>query len=81
VTLNVFFFLPFARLVVPFIRLGECVVGGENFLLTPNALWLAITGRATHAILFGLLHAVGIEIFLLYVQDFSSIQNVIVTIV
>lgn len=44
-------------LVVPFIRLGECVVGGEHFLLTPNALWLAITGRASHAILFGLLHA------------------------
>lgn len=44
-------------LVVPFIRLGECVVRGEHVVLTPNALWLAITGRASHAILFGLLHA------------------------
>lgn len=44
-------------LVVPLIRLGECVVGGEHFVLTPNALWLAITGRATHAVIFGLLHA------------------------
>lgn len=44
-------------LVVPFIRLGECVVPGEHVVLTPNALWLAITGRASHAILFGLLHA------------------------
>lgn len=44
-------------LIVPFLRLGELVCGGEHFLLTPNALWMVITGKANKDVLFGLLHA------------------------
>ncbi|GLJ54326.1 hypothetical protein SUGI_1165700 [Cryptomeria japonica] len=44
-------------LTVPFLLLGEWVSGGQHFLLTPNALWMAITGKAPVTVLLGLLHA------------------------
>eukprot|EP01018_Ginkgo_biloba_P013159 Gb_16977 [translate_table: standard] len=44
-------------LLVPFLRLGEWVTHGEHFPLTSDALWKAITGHASHAIIYGLLHA------------------------
>eukprot|EP01018_Ginkgo_biloba_P013158 Gb_16978 [translate_table: standard] len=44
-------------LIVPFLRLGEWASGGQHFSFTPNALWMAINGQASHAIIYGLVHA------------------------
>ncbi|KAH9322045.1 hypothetical protein KI387_016684, partial [Taxus chinensis] len=44
-------------LIVPFLRLGEWVSGGKHFSITPNALWMVITGKASDTVLFGLLHS------------------------
>lgn len=44
-------------LVVPFLRLGEAVVGGRHLLLSKDALWRAVTGRASWDVVLGLWHA------------------------
>ncbi|KAL3679449.1 hypothetical protein R1sor_022405 [Riccia sorocarpa] len=44
-------------LVIPFLRLGEWVVGGKHLLLSKNALWQALTGKASVEVLLGLWHA------------------------
>ncbi|BBN04333.1 hypothetical protein MPTK1_3g03740 [Marchantia polymorpha subsp. ruderalis] len=44
-------------LVIPFLRLGEWVVGGKRLLLSKNALWEALTGKASWEVLLGLWHA------------------------
>ncbi|KAL2613530.1 hypothetical protein R1flu_025222 [Riccia fluitans] len=44
-------------LVIPFLRLGEWVVGGKHLLLSKNALWEALTGKASLEVLLGLWHA------------------------
>lgn len=45
-------------LVVPFMRVGELVTHGHHFPFTPGAIWDVIRGRASHDVLFGVLHAV-----------------------
>ncbi|CAM6118373.1 unnamed protein product [Calypogeia fissa] len=44
-------------LVVPFLRLGESIVRGKHLLLSKDALWKAVTGRASWDVLLGLWHA------------------------
>lgn len=44
-------------LVVPFLRLGEWVVGGKHLLLSKDALWKAVTFRASWDVVLGLWHA------------------------
>lgn len=45
-------------LIVPFLRVGELVTHGQHFPLSTDALWKAITGRGSHALMLGILHAV-----------------------
>eukprot|EP00249_Psilotum_nudum_P018196 c26685_g1_i2 orf=735-1457(+) len=49
-------------LIVPFLRVGELVTGGRHFLLSSilsyEGIWKAITGHASHAVIFGFMHAV-----------------------
>ena len=42
-------------LMIPFLRIGETLVGAKAFALTKDALWQAITGKASGE----LLHAIG----------------------
>ncbi|MCO5566613.1 hypothetical protein L7F22_020290 [Adiantum nelumboides] len=46
-------------LLIPLMRVGEIVTGGEHFLISSSGLWEAIRGRQPpHALVFGMLHAV-----------------------
>ncbi|XP_024520398.1 uncharacterized protein LOC9659113 isoform X1 [Selaginella moellendorffii] len=45
-------------LLIPFLRLGEWLTNGGHIMLSSNALWKAVTGKATKSILLSLLHAV-----------------------
>lgn len=45
-------------LVVPFLRVGELVTGGQQFPLSSGGLWKAITDNGPHTVMFGILHAV-----------------------
>ncbi|XP_002990811.2 uncharacterized protein LOC9659113 isoform X2 [Selaginella moellendorffii] len=44
-------------LLIPFLRLGEWLTNGGHIMLSSNALWKAVTGKATKSILLSLLHA------------------------
>lgn len=44
-------------LVVPFLRLGEAISGGDHFALTSDALKMVITGKASRDVLLGISHA------------------------
>lgn len=46
-------------LLIPLMRVGEVVTGGEHFSISSSGLWEAIRGREPpHALVFGMLHAV-----------------------
>eukprot|EP00250_Pteridium_aquilinum_P014490 c22024_g1_i1 orf=259-993(-) len=46
-------------LLIPLMRVGEVVTGGEHFSISSSRLWEAIRGREPpHALVFGMLHAV-----------------------
>eukprot|EP00850_Spirogloea_muscicola_P000111 SM000001S04513 [mRNA] locus=s1:600404:601877:- [translate_table: standard] len=45
-------------LIVPYMRLGETIVGSPSLSLTPDALWKALTGKASGSIMQALFHAV-----------------------
>ncbi|XP_074567948.1 uncharacterized protein LOC141824537 [Curcuma longa] len=44
-------------LIVPFLRLGELISGGDHFPLTSDALKKVITGQASKDVLVSILHA------------------------
>ncbi|KAJ7541983.1 hypothetical protein O6H91_10G084300 [Diphasiastrum complanatum] len=44
-------------LVIPFMRLGEWMVDGEQLVLSTDAFWDAITGQASKEVLSALMHA------------------------
>lgn len=44
-------------LMIPFLRVGETLVGASPFALTKDALWQAITGKASGDLLFAIGHA------------------------
>lgn len=44
-------------LMIPFLRVGETLVGASSFQLTKNALWLAISGKASGDLLRAIGHA------------------------
>lgn len=43
-------------LVVPFLRLGEVITGGDHFALTSDALRMVITGQASRDVLLSVSH-------------------------
>jgi len=45
-------------LMIPFLRVGETLVGASPFPLTKDALWQAITGKASGDLLFAIGHAI-----------------------
>ncbi|KAI5073546.1 hypothetical protein GOP47_0011559 [Adiantum capillus-veneris] len=46
-------------LLIPLMRVGEMVTGGEHFIISSSGLWEAIRGRQPpHGLVFGMLHAV-----------------------
>ncbi|KAI5054691.1 hypothetical protein GOP47_0029836 [Adiantum capillus-veneris] len=52
-------------LVVPYMRAGELVTGGEHFPLSTGEFWEALKGGESHTLIFGMLHAiVGWSVFL-----------------
>ncbi|KAI4324056.1 hypothetical protein L6164_023622 [Bauhinia variegata] len=44
-------------LVVPFLRFGELISGGDHFPLTSDALKKVLTGEASHEVLLSVAHA------------------------
>uniref|UniRef100_A0A7N0UU22 DUF2062 domain-containing protein n=1 Tax=Kalanchoe fedtschenkoi TaxID=63787 RepID=A0A7N0UU22_KALFE len=44
-------------LIVPFLRFGEFITGGQHFALTPDALKKVLTGQASYEVLQSVLHA------------------------
>ncbi|MCO5559496.1 hypothetical protein L7F22_013097 [Adiantum nelumboides] len=52
-------------LVVPYMRAGEFVTGGEHFRLSTGEFWEALRGHESHMLMFGMLHAIiGWTVFL-----------------
>eukprot|EP00252_Welwitschia_mirabilis_P015867 TRINITY_DN35254_c0_g1_i1.p1 TRINITY_DN35254_c0_g1~~TRINITY_DN35254_c0_g1_i1.p1 ORF type:complete len:179 (-),score=21.91 TRINITY_DN35254_c0_g1_i1:253-789(-) len=45
-------------LVLPFLRLGEFISGGDHFPLSTDALKKVITGHASHEVFLGIIHAI-----------------------
>lgn len=45
-------------LVVPYMRVGESVTGGERFYLSSIGLWQALRGHESRVLFFGMLHAI-----------------------
>ncbi|MCO5578568.1 hypothetical protein L7F22_032412 [Adiantum nelumboides] len=45
-------------LVVPYMRAGELVTGGEHFRLSTGEFWEALRGHESHMLMFGMLHAI-----------------------
>lgn len=46
------------RMMVPFMRIGELITGGDHFVFTPAGLWEVLKGRHSRELMFGVLHAV-----------------------
>ena len=44
-------------MMVPFLRVGETLVGAESYVLSKDALWQALTGKASSALLLAIAHA------------------------
>lgn len=52
-------------LVVPYMRAGELVTGGEHFPLSTGEFWEALKGHESHTLMIGMLHAIiGWSVFL-----------------
>uniref|UniRef100_A0A453A3I2 DUF2062 domain-containing protein n=1 Tax=Aegilops tauschii subsp. strangulata TaxID=200361 RepID=A0A453A3I2_AEGTS len=45
-------------LIIPFLRLGEVVTGGEHFPLTSDAFKMVLTGHASKDVLLSIFHAI-----------------------
>ncbi|EMS59342.1 hypothetical protein TRIUR3_13592 [Triticum urartu] len=45
-------------LIIPFLRLGEIVTGGEHFPLTSDAFKMVLTGHASKDVLLSIFHAI-----------------------
>ncbi|VAH23783.1 hypothetical protein VPH35_011892 [Triticum aestivum] len=48
----------FLSLIIPFLRLGEIVTGGEHFPLTSDAFKMVLTGHASKDVLLSIFHAI-----------------------
>lgn len=48
----------FSSLVIPFLRLGEFISGGDQFPLTSDALKKVLTGEASKEVLLSIFNAV-----------------------
>jgi hypothetical protein len=44
-------------MMVPFLRVGETLVGADPYVLSKDALWQALTGKASTALLLAIAHA------------------------
>ena len=55
------------RLLVPFMRVGELVTGGDHYSISSSGLWDAFRKHEPEALVFGVLHAV--RVFLPFLSD------------